>query len=292
MSISFNKTYRLEQGPSHLPVPEYVENCERRFLELLESNPAECEVQSFLEKHPSLVPGHSTPSGVTGHFPWLCSLITQPELPGRPSYKPDFMWIARHSGGWFPTLIEIEKPDKKIFTKKGYPTSAFSQARSQLNQWRSWFNNPNNVQQFIELYGIPPGWQRLNMRLHMYLIYGRRAEFEEKPVLNKQRDNHLPGNDEELMSFDRLKANPLMVDAVTVRATGTGKFQAVNVPPVFATGPSLADRLLYIDGMPEAINSNEEIKQERKDFLKDRIIFWKEWAATSPKGIISPGDRE
>ena len=292
MSISFKKTYMLEEGPSHIPIAEYMERSKRQFLNLLESIPPECEVQSFLEEHPSMVPGHSTPSGVSGHFPLHCSLITQPELLGKPSYKPDFMWIARHSGGWFPTLIEIEKPDKKMFTEKGDPRSEFSQARNQLNLWRSWFRDPSNVQQFMDLYGIPSGWKRLNWRLHMILIYGRRAEFEGNRVLNRQRDDLLSGADEEIMSFDRLMVDPTIQDAITVKATGSGGYQALSVPPIFATGPILAERLLHIDGMAEAIDRNEEIEKERREFLKERISYWKTWASGTSKGIVTPSDRE
>ena len=112
------------------------------------------------------------------------------------------------------------------------------------------------------------------------------------PFLTNNGTGLLSGEDEQIMSFDRLMANPLMADAITVKATGVGKYLAVSIPPVFATGPSLADRLLHIDGMAEAIGSNEEIERERREFLKERIIYWKEWASTSSRGIITPSDRE
>ena len=79
---------------------------------------------------------------------------------------------------------------------------------------------------------------------------------------------------------------------MTVKATGYGGYQAVSVPPIFATGPSLAERLLHIDGMAEAIDRNEEIEKERREFLKERISYWKKWASATPKGIVSPSDRE
>lgn len=140
--------------------------------------------RSFLERHPSLVPGARTPGSPSGHFPLHCALITQPRLPGFHSRVPDFMWIAVDSGTWYPTLIEIESPDKKLFTRDGQQTAKFSQAKNQLDRWHSWFCNPTNVQQFIELYGIPSSWcNLLNRQLHMILIYGRRAEFV-RPAFN------------------------------------------------------------------------------------------------------------
>ena len=292
MSIRFNKSYTLEEGPPHIPIGKYLERTERQFSNLLESNPSEREVQSFLERHPSMVPGHSTPAGLSGHYPLHCSLITQPELPGKPFYKPDFMWLARHSGEWFPTLIEIEKPGKKMFTKKGDPNAEFSHARNQLNQWQAWFKNPNNVQLFMDYYGIPPGWKHSSWRLHMILIYGRRQEIDEQPNLRVLRSGLLTGNDEEIMSFDRLAVYPLIKDFITVKASGAGRYQAVNIPSTFATGPDLAVRLLHIDGVEEAIDRNEDIDKERREFLKERVSYWREWASTPYRGILTTGHRE
>ena len=270
-------TYDSEIAPP-TPIDEYADRCNDQYGRLLSGAPCEPEVQAFLEKHPSLVPGYLTPNVTSGHYPLHCSLITQPKLPGQDLYIPDFMWIATHSGAWFPTLIEIERPGKRIFKNDGTPSAAFTKARNQLNQWRSWFNDPSNVQQFLALYGIPEPMRSRTRRLSMILIYGRRSEFEDNPKLTLQRGSWLTGKDEELMSFDRLKANTSIRDAITVKAVGHGKYQAVRVPPVFTTGPILAERLLCIEGIPEAIDQNTEIHEDRKAYLKRRITYWKEWA--------------
>ena len=291
MNSSFEITYELVNGPCHVPIDEYVDSVNRQYSELLARNPSEREVQCFLEKHPFLVPGHSTP-GVSGHYPLHCSLITQPKLPGQQSYRPDFMWIATHSSAWFPTLIEIEKPDKKIFTRSGDPSSEFTHARHQLNQWRSWFSDHANVEQFKSLYGISDLLRGRTMCLHMILIYGRRVEFEERPQLIRDRHGLLPGHDEELMSFDRLCANVAMRDAITVKATGFGRYRAVWIPPVFRVGPFLSDRFLHIEGISEAIDQNMEISEERREFLKRRIVYWKERELSSDPGLSRFGDWE
>lgn len=238
-----------------------------------------------MEKHPWLVPGHQTPSGTSGHYPLHCSLIAHPKLPGQELYIPDFMWIATHSGAWFPTLIEIERPGKRIFNRDGSTSADFTRARNQLENWRSWFNDSTNVQMFLDLYGIPDLMRRRMRRLHMILIYGRRSEFEGSAKLTSRIGALLPAQDEELMSFDRLGVDTTMSDAITVRAVGGGKFRAVWVPPVFTTGPSLAGRLLHIEGIPEAIDQNPEIEENRKTFIKRRIGYWKEWTSyPGPKG--------
>ena len=293
MASGLTKTYTTAQGPSHISLDEYFEACNRDYRALLEANPPEADMQSFFEEHPCVVPGHSTPTGVTGHPPLHYSLVTQPRLPVLPSRTPDFMWIASHSGAWFPTLIEIESPQKRIYQQAGVPRREFTEARNQLNQWRGWFSQPENVPVLKEFLGVRPPLSGRPMHLHMLLIYGRRAETEGTPQMAMERDGLLPGSDEDLMSFDRLSADTSMADAITVKATGGGKYEAVWIPPVFGLGPGpLAERLLYVEGIPEAIDKNPDIASERKTFLKDRIPYWEEWARNGSRGIFNPADRE
>ena len=290
MTEILNTTYILESGPHHVPIDDYVHSCNRQYSELLSGNPSEPEVQDFLEKHPCLVPVGMTPGSAI--YPLYCGLIRQPKLPGQKSYIPDFMWIASHSLAWFPTLIEIEKPSKRLFNKDGSPSSDFTRARHQLAQWRSWFSDPANIQQFIDLYGIPDQMRRWTMHLRMILIFGRRSEFEGNPVLERERGSLLPGHDEELMSFDRLRADKSMEDAITIKAIGFGRYEAVSIPPVLEIGPELSERLIRIDGIPEAIDHNGEISQERKEFLKRRIPYWKAWARSPRGNVYRANDRE
>lgn len=285
-------TYDLQIGPLHVPDHEFAEQSNQQYRQLLSTDPAEPEVQAFLEKHPWLVPGHSTPGVASGHYPLHCALITQPRLPGQDIYIPDFMWIATHSGAWFPTLVEIERPGKRIFNRDGTPSADFSKARNQLNQWRSWFNESTNVEQFLRTYGIPEFMLKRTRRLHMILIYGRRSEFEGNPKLTHQRGSLLPGQDEELMSFDRLMVDTSLRDAITVKSIGHGRYRAIWIPPVFETGPSLAERLLCIEGISEAIDTNPEFDADRKVFLKRRIPYWREWASSPGGKGYNTGHRE
>jgi hypothetical protein len=202
------------------------------------------------------------------------------------------MWVSTHSGAWFPTLIEIEKPGKKIFKKDKTPSSDFTQAHNQLNQWRSWFSYTTNQQLFAKQYGIPDYMLARTMQLHMILIYGRRSEFENDHRLTRERGTLLHGEDEELMSFDALQADSFMTGALTIQGTGYGRYRAVNVPPVFRTGPRFAQRFLSIDGIDRAIDENPEFTEERSAFLKERIPYWKEWATTFGSRVMHPGDEE
>ena len=225
-------TYKLETGPCHIPDDEYFNNIQHRYAELISQQCPERTIQRFLEKHPVMVPGYSSGSS-SMLYPLQCALISQPELPGLSTYRPDFMWISTHSMAWYPTLIEIEAPHKRYFTKKGLPTADFNQARHQLAQWRTWFKNPGNVQQFNDRYRIPDNVRKRTMQLHMILVYGRRAEFEDHHGLTSQMAELLPGHDEELMSFDRLKADPSIRDAITVRSKVPSDYEALWIPEIF-----------------------------------------------------------
>ena len=102
----------------------------------------------------------------------------------------------------------------------------------------------------------------------------------------------LAGSDEELMSFDRLHVDTTMMEAITITAIGHGKYRAKRVLPLFGTGPALADRLLSITGLEEAVDVNPDIAEERKVFLKRRIPYWKQWASSTGGKAYNPSDRE
>src|SRR6266576_5148094 len=101
----FTRTYETEAGPRPVSLNEYAPAIETRFRALLDSSPNERDLQRFLEQNPALVPGARTPGTPSGHAPIHNFLISQPRLHGLKSKLPDFMWIAKHSQAWYPTLI-------------------------------------------------------------------------------------------------------------------------------------------------------------------------------------------
>ena len=155
-----------------------------------------------------------------------------------------------------------------------------------------WFNNPTNLLTFIYAFGIPTDISELNMHLRMILIYGRKSEYANDRFLVRNRGSLLPGDDEELMSFDRLEANVSMRDAITVKSRGFGKYRAFRVPSMYGLGPVMARWLTNIEGICQAIDENDDIDDDRKRFLKRRLPYWRRWANSTAKGIIAPADRE
>ncbi|MBT3191179.1 MAG: DUF4263 domain-containing protein [Verrucomicrobia bacterium] len=291
--MTLERTYVISRGPAPPSANDYSDYANSQWQSLLNKSPAESEVQAFLEHNPAYLPGAWTPGTKSGHYPLHCAVIAQPLLPGLRSKRPDFMWIAMHSLEWYPTLIEIEAPSKRLFTRSGTPRADFTQARNQLAEWRTWFADPSNVQVFTESYGIPYAIRSARqMRLHMVLVYGRRDEFDNDPRLAKQRASLMTGADEELMSYDRLAVDRELGNAITVRADGNGRYKTVAVPPLFHLGPNLAERLLSIDDLDAALRETPLMSEERRAFLLSRLPYWRSWAQGGARGIVNTGDWE
>jgi hypothetical protein len=286
-------TQQVTDGPPAMEFSDYARVVSRRLHDLLSQEPDEQKLQHFLESHPSFVPGARTAGGGTCGSRVLDLLVARPELPGLGARIPDFMWLKATSDTWFPVLIEIEAPTKRIYRKKGGLLADFTHARNQLNHWRTWFKEPYNQEKFQAEYGVPSEWvERKTMRPHFILVYGRRREFENYPQLSKERESLLPGTDEELMSFDRLFADPLLSNALTVRPNGPRRYSALTVPPTLKAGPHGAERLLMLQGLDQAIDASSEMSAERREFLKVRLAHWRNWAEVGPQGWIDALDVE
>jgi hypothetical protein len=204
--MDLTKRYEIEtDSPPAMAWDEYEVKVQTEWTALLNSARGQDEkpIQAFLETHPCMVPGAQSMSGPSGHFAHPMALIRQPILPGFSHKIPDFMWIATNSAKIYAVLIEIEAPKKKWFNRDETPTALFTQARNQLTVWRAWFKEPLNQQTFLAHYQ-PPFRDERPLVPQFVLIYGRRAEFEEKPDLTKKRAAE-ERNDEYFMTFDRLE---------------------------------------------------------------------------------------
>ena len=130
------RTYQTQGSPERpMSWDDYESLITTEWENLLnrEPPPAEPEIQVFFEQYPSIVPGaFSLLGNESGHYPWLCGLITQPPLPSYNKRVPDFMWLSLSSDTEQPLLIEIEAPSKRWFTKSGKQTENLTQALNQI----------------------------------------------------------------------------------------------------------------------------------------------------------------
>lgn len=253
--------------------------------------------QHFLERHPCLVPGgEGTGDSFGGHHGgWRNLLISQPQLPGVFRRHPDFMWLTKNSEDIIPVLIEIEAPSKRWLTARGDRSADLTHAEGQLADWKQMLDDPASRQQFADVYGFPQRWAMdFNLVPRFILIYGRRSEFDRHPHLNRKRrgvrDMAIGA-----MTFDRLHPRPGLHDAVCVRIENLTP-RVLAVPPTFRLGPGNAEMVARLQGLSDAIQSNELISEARRNFLLERIPYWTELGEASlggqSLGIRRPSDWE
>lgn len=219
---------------------EYLKSASRKWGSLLSStNIDEKEIQTFLEKHPSLIPGAYGISLTSGHMPVYGAVFSQPILPGIRTKYPDFMWIAINSSEINLILIEIETFDKKWFTKADKPTAVFTQAENQLNQWRVWFSEPRNVLNFQKLYIDRLGFKKdYPIIPHYVLIYGRRKDVEPHYNLRSVQRK----SDETHMTFDRLSFSKDQSNFVTIKMKNE-EIYIISFPPNCMIGPEEVSKI-------------------------------------------------
>ncbi|MBX3332360.1 MAG: DUF4263 domain-containing protein [Nitrospira sp.] len=294
---SLDRTYKIEQPPfPAMSWEKYQAHVESEWKRLLASEDSRIEgrIQSFLEQHPSLIPGCFSLPLPSGHYPFPEAVISQPPLRGIRTKVPDFMWLATDSKTLYPVLIEIEIPSKRWFTEKGTPHSDLTQALDQLATWKQWFGVAENKALFLKTYKVPLDLQEKAFHPLFVLIYGSRDEFKGKPGLNAKRE-YLQRPDEYIMTFNRLSPEPKADELMCVQlveSVGDSQYVAVSVPATLSLSPSLAEERALISNKAKAIQNNPLISPERKAFLLSRLDYWDEWAKQGRHGIISLGDRE
>jgi hypothetical protein len=246
-------------------------------------------IQRFLEQHPCLIPG-AFPEGTTSHWPYPSAVITQPPLTGLRTRIPDFMWLATDSAGVYPTLIEIESPNKPWWTEKSeVPHHQFTQAWDQLEQWKTWFADPLNVQNFQRTYRL--GWPVAGrpIKPRYWLIYGRRAEANRSDWLMQRRA--AKGDDDMMaMTFDRLAPQADASNFLCVKMD-VDQYVAVTVPPTLRLGPCDAHSLANIKEKGAAVARSPYLNADRKQFLMERFPYW-DGLAVKGIGVHSTADWE
>jgi len=248
----------------------------------------EKDLQKFLETNPCMIPGAYGLSLTSGHMPLYASVFSQPVLPGFKAKKPDFMWIATCSDEINPILLEIEDSKKKWFTKSGQQTAQFTQAYNQLNEWRTWFVNPTNINIFIETYKIN-STRAIGRQIvpHYVLVYSRRSEVEDK----KTKRSVSKKKDETIMTYDRLSPSFEQSNYLCIKIK-KHNFVSVTFPPTAKIGPNIIKEWIDIDGINLSISNSFFLSEERKIFLLERLPYWGEWAKNKSKGPINCGDWE
>lgn len=188
----------------------------------------ELEIQRFLENKPELIP---TPNRLN-HQVHLSVIISQFPLGNR--FITDYVYITKSSDCWRIVFVELEIPEKKIFTNANNQVNTSAAFNAALNQVRSW-------QDYLQIHGkevikqleplmIPPSMRRNPIEFCFELIYGRSAEknsADRKRYLNNlSNDNNI-----KIMTYDTLISyyeNDLYSDK-DIMSLKQGKFHYKNL---------------------------------------------------------------
>ena len=277
----------IEDRPRATSWEDYETYVRKSWTQLLAANPDEAVVQSFLEQHPCLVPGaYGHLVMASGHGPYPEALISKPNLSGTFTRIPDFMWIAGDSATITPVLVEIEAPAKRWFTKSGKPTAHFTQARHQLTEWKTWFQQPENEQVFRGTY-LAHYRVQMPIKPLFVLVFGRRNEALDDENARSNRAA-MQNPDEFFMTFDRLQPKEDASGYPCVRYSDRS-FIAITFPPTFRLGPANAEHVSLIREREAAINACELMSPERREFLVGRLDYWDSWAARTDGSFFAAG---
>jgi hypothetical protein len=201
---------------------------------------------------------------------------------------PDFIWLAYNSSDLTPVLVRIEGPGKKWFTEKGEPDEELLCAIARLREWRDWLSQPKAVIAFHSSLATPvPIRRHGGFEPEFVLIYGRNSEFEGRPDLVRRRAE-LQKHNQIFLTLDDLQPSPDCEGYMCITRREETSW-AVSVPATMRLGPSIAGAWYGIGGLPDAIAANEWISPERKEFLIERLPYWRRWVE-SPKRLPSRVD--
>jgi hypothetical protein len=268
----------VDEGPPPMLWSDYEKSLKESYTKLLSAKPTESEMQRFLERNPTLVPG-AFPDHV-GHGAFPNALITQPELSGIGERRPDFMWIARSSAMVQPVLIEIESPSKRWVVGKGKhirQSADFTQAMTQLRQWEEWLAKPANRDVLLERYGVPADWgRRRAFHPQFWLICGRSGENPDE--IAKLRAYH-GLRSLNVITYDNLRRpNEWCKNYLTIRSRGDGTYKAIYVPPTAKWTAGSPESWAAVKDRARAVSASE-IPEGRKRYLVEQIPAWDAWAA-------------
>ncbi|MBL8207678.1 MAG: DUF4263 domain-containing protein [Blastocatellia bacterium] len=131
-------------------------------------------IQEYLEEHTELIPTQN----LLNHHLHLETIVSK--FPLGTELTTDYLYITKSSDTWRITLVEIESPDKSIFTndtKKVTTTAEFNAALNQVRSWKYFIeDNKAEVIRRLEPLLQPSSMRNNPIEFHYQLIIGRSKE--------------------------------------------------------------------------------------------------------------------
>lgn len=159
-------------------MPIVDESLIQTFESLVASDPPkgrqkEQVVQDFLEQHTEFIP---TPNRLNHHLHFK-SIVSK--FPLATEITTDYIYISKSSANWEVTLVELESPDKDLFTAdtlRTVATAAFNAALSQVRDWKQLLDeHRQEVIRKLEPLLQPPQMRSNLIQFNFQLVIGRSA---------------------------------------------------------------------------------------------------------------------
>lgn len=162
----------------------------------------ENDVQEYLEKNTELIPKKFMENhGISEN-------VIISKLPIGLKYVTDFAFVSKCTIFWNIVLIEIEDPKKKMFTQKDDFSADFTQAKGQIDNWKSLLNYDKNEKELLEkslkTLLVPERMRDNPINIKYVLVYGRSSEINNDT--RKKKFAQLNGSsDVAVVTYDSLK---------------------------------------------------------------------------------------
>ncbi len=179
--------------------PEIIK-LKENFKNIIDQNLDESVYQNFLEKHTQFIPTRTFELNHGVH----CGIIFK-KLHIGTQYISDFFFITKSSAEWRLVFIELEKPNSKFFNKDETITTDLNKGIKQVNQWRTYLNEPNNLASFInqpavnKLLSTHPGFVNNPKNCYYILVTGRRDDIKNRNLLSQYTHHNFY-----IMTYDSL----------------------------------------------------------------------------------------
>ena len=197
-------------------------------------NDANCDenkIQDFLEKNTMFIPKkYMENHGISGNV-----IISKLQLGTK--YETDFAFVSKCTNYWNVVLIEIEKPNKKIFNKEDNFSSEYTHAKGQINLWKENIEQDSSLKESV-LKSLDNLFFPINMKnnpinFKYVLVYGRSNEInnEQRKLRFNQENNR--DSDISVVTYDRLKTcweNQAYSNAIIANIKKGNKLIIKNIP--------------------------------------------------------------
>jgi hypothetical protein len=168
---------RIKQLEPYLVRPHQTFPPEKRIelANLIKASVDERPLHKFLKSHPYVLTRKIMPA----HHGQLC--ISKPRLGCE--YVPDFLIAGLDSGGWWWYGVELENPNKAMFTEDGHESKELRNAIKQIEDWRTW------LKENISYARSALGYEYIDGDMACYIIIGKRENevLEDKKLISRRR---------------------------------------------------------------------------------------------------------